>query len=464
MGFENLFFKKEQPHISAAGEDVDELGEEGRRRRNFLVGSGALAAATLIPEVVYASDLFSLESPEARESNVEAIRAYEVRLQQIKQQLEDPDINRAQVWKLLYGEHGIPATDSAVLEDTELNREALFRQHGSWPSVQIRYEGVEGNPHIRFANSPNTEDAFLAGYGNGFFVDDTLISNKHGIVEAFQCEIMPGEDDIGGCSVDDLSLGESAKKQINRVDLAWDRRRAAVDIHGQLVHIPSIHEKRGKERPDNTDVTSAVIFKVTPSLLSEHGRLSLIGQKASDEFREVLLSSYACIVPPRDSNEDGVSNSIDLKGISGSPIFLDSDCAEGELIPVGIEWGGITLEDPVHKVSHTVVFLHGPDVLGAMLDTINTVVSMDLNENEVPAKRELTAKVQMALHEYGDERVAIDGVYSDETRQAVFDFQLRVFSAEELESSVIPGVVDRRTWAALFPEDPDPNKKELWRI
>jgi hypothetical protein len=204
-----------------------------------------------------------------------------------------------------------------------------------------------------------------------------------------------------------------------------------------------------------------VVFKVTESLLTRDQKKKLLGARAATrEYEEAFLSSYAFLTKMSDTNGDRKYNAYDLEGISGSPVFLDSDCAEGVRMPVGIEWGAIDIMAPDGEM-YTLVFLHGPEVLSAMLDKVKTIVSMELDETEAPLKRALTIKVQMALHEYGEE-VVIDGLYGNDTRQAVYNFQQRVFSKEKLDSEIIPGTVDRLTWNALFPEEQDPDKKVLW--
>ncbi len=460
MGFESLFFKKDTPRTSKTADNAHELNAQGLQRRQFLKGAGALAAASALGVSGVHGAEASPFSPENAEDLVGSIRAYEARLKQLKMELARIDITEEEIWSILEGEEGIPVTDRSVLEGSEVDREGFFREGGSWPSVQIRHEGKDRIPHIRFAHQRNNEDMYLAGYSNGFFVNDALIANKHVMEHSFRCELLGGREDIGGCAVSELVTNEEGKEEIDKVQLQWDRRKASEDISGNLVHIPSIHERRGRAS-DGTDILSGVVFKVTEGLLTTDEKEALFGARASREYEEAFLSSYAFLTKMNDSNGDQKQNAYDLEGISGSPVFLDRDCAAGVRMPSGIEWGAIDRMSPSGE-KYTIVLIHGPEVVGAMLDTVKTIISMELDEAEAPQKRALTIKVQMALYEYGDESVAIDGLYGTGTRQAVYDFQQRVFSKEMLESEVIPGTVDRATWNALFPEEQDPDKKVLW--
>lgn len=457
LGFGKPLFSNERSAVKSA-EEVSEQDAKVLSRRSFLMGSGALVAASMLnihESKAQESELMPIISPEDREQNVQSIRAYEAYLKTIRPDLDEP-LTLPQLIDLLHGKNGIPPTERSVLEGTELDREDFFRSKGSWPSIQIRDEKGSPVPKLRFGHSGIPDDSDLEGYGNGFVLDDTLIANRHGIHSSFRSEVIEKDKDIGGVSFDDVRVGEDSRAQIDRAALSWNRAKASEDIHGKLVHVPSIHVQRGSEI-DQTDITSGVLFKMTPSIVRSFNLTS-----EYKEFEAQLLNSYACIVPPRDTNEDGRKDKEDVKGISGSPVFSDEDCAEKIMVPSGIQWGSMTMRDRKRNTSYTLFLIHGPEVLGSMIDAVNTIVSMDIDEAEVPTKIALTTKVQQGLVAYGYRNLGIDGDYGNDTKAVVQAFQERVFDQATLETSIIPGVVDRRTWDALFPNEQNPNKKRLW--
>lgn len=472
MRFENFFFKKEQP-TGTENSDTDELDEKGKSRRGFLVGAAALAAASALPmqeAFAQSNGSESIDTPEEREENVLRIRAYEARLKAAQGELARKGITKEEVMTILYGEDGVPSTDRLSLEGTELDREAYFRTHGSWPAVQLRKELGKELLQLRFAHNVNDETTPLLGVGNGFFVDEVFVSNRHQLNEVIPCENISQETDVAGCGVDDLGIREALSPHVQKVGLPWSRLKASEDIHGKLIHMTSLHEKMGRSEADNAAITSGFAFKITPSLIfdPENPRVktlfpeSLFKGQRGEILKQQLLKSYACIVPSEDVNSDGQKNEFDIKGLSGAPVFTDESCANEDEVPSGIEWGALTINDIPRGLTYTVVLLHGPEVLGEMVDKVNTLVSMDLDIAEVPNKIALTTKVQQALVEYGYKNLGIDGGYGNDTKAVVQAFQERKFDEATRASSIIPGVIDRRTWNALFPNEQDPDKRVLW--
>jgi hypothetical protein len=471
MGFERFFFGKEKVEEAGASPDVDELDEKGKSRRGFLVGAAALAAASAIPmqEAFGQSDTVEpIVTPEDKERNVERIRAYESHIKSSQEELARLGITKHEVMEIFYGDGGVPPTDRRSLEGTELDREAFFRMRGSWPAVQLRKELGQDLLQLRFAHNVNDETKVLLRQGNGFFVDEAFISNKHQLNEVIPCENISENDDVAGCGVDDLGLREALGRHVEKVGLTWDRAKAQEDIHGKLIHMPSLHEKKGASEADNAAITSGVLFKITPSLLfdPQNPRVRTLFSEKHLHLREQLLRSYACIVPSEDVNGDGRENEMDVRGISGSPVFTDEDCASKKQVPSGIEWGALTINDTQRGLSYTVVLVHGPEVVGEMIDTVNTLLSMDLDETEVSneIKFALSTKVQQALVDYGYRNLGVDGVYGEDTKAVVQAFQERVFDEETRNASIIPGVIDRRTWNALFPNEQNPDKRALWGL
>lgn len=472
MGLENFLFKKTEVE-SVAEEEIDELDEKGKGRRNFLVGASALAGASMLSvyeaQAQHENEIIPIYTPEDKEQNVIRIREYELWHKELKDILADPRIKREDIMNILNGPDGVPPTDQSILEGTELDRESFFRYNQSWPSIQMLFRETSGSEKKTAPLPWFAHQQPLSGHyprtGNAFFVNGTLCTNVHvfkGWVS--HLEYLEQKAEITGVHINELAAGEDLERNLDRVELDWDRRKMQEDLSGKLVHVPSIHRERGEENIDNTDITSGVAFKITPNFLYDADRPGrYIFNKANTEaFGEELLQSYACIVPPRDTNEDNRANQYDVQGASGSPVFTDEDCAEGKHIPSGIVYGATTIADTERNISYVVLLMHGPDVLGKLQDEVNTLVGMEIDEKESPNKKQLTQKVQMALHEYGDDSVTIDGLYGNHTRQAVYNFQQRVFKKEMLESSVIPGTVDRLTWNALFPEEQDPNRVHLW--
>lgn len=470
MGFENLFIGKEKDQPSK--EATNTLDPKGKSRRAFLKGAGALAASAVLPHTeafgqkTKTYEPFPITSFEDRERNVLAIRAHEQRLQRMREALADPNATQRDVLDIVVG----PPTDRGVFEGTELDREAFFRSRGSWPSVQIRKEvqaGGDTQAVLRFAHQENREGN-LQGYANGFFVNGMLISNRHvGEGASFYCESITSGEDIAGCSIEDGGIiSQLHAEDYEKARLMRNRQHAGEDLHGRLVHIPSIHEHRGAHTPDNTDITSGIAFKITPNFLYGESKSAwpFFDKNISEQFREELLNSYACIIPPRgDTNKDGVIDLVDNQGLSGSPVFTDDACAANAMVPSGVLWATAWVHDYRLDVTHTLALFHGPDTLTSMIDRVNTVVSGALDESLVPNKRELTEDVQLKLKlQFGYHNLTVDGLYGEQTAQAVYDFQMQKFNQEAREALVIPGVVDRYTWDALFPEARNPDKQQLW--
>jgi hypothetical protein len=172
------------------------------------------------------------------------------------------------------------------------------------------------------------------------------------------------------------------------------------------------------------------------------------------------------VIPSRDTNSDGAVTHKDFEGISGSPLFINNDCHMGSLLPSGLIWGTATISDRVNKISSTIALVHGPDVLGKMIDKMNTFVAPDLergtDELENATQLLLTYYVQKNLVSLGYE-ITIDGQYGRATKEAVLDFQKRHFGSEEdFDFMVIPGVVDVYTWEMLCPELAGLTKQQLY--
>jgi hypothetical protein len=471
MGIENFLFKKPK---GREGEEIsdDELSPKGRQRRNMMFGGAALLGSTAL-HVHWANatdllpiDSFSLQTPEGREDNVEKIREYIEWIAQNEEELKRPDITKNEINAIIC--KNVPALENNVLKGTEYDQESALRSNGYWKATQIEVgKGTTDGVLFRFAHEDNSNKKELAGYGNGFVIKigdtEILISNPHVIKESLNCEVLADGIEAGGCDLNDLNVVESAKENFEKISVPWDRRKSKENLHGKLVHIPSVHNRRGAENTDKTDITSGVLFKISPNFFpsGESTHKTFFSQENLKAFGNLLQNSYMCIIPSREVNGDGIANDDDALGISGSPVFTDEDCKNGNIMPSGLVWGAGTIKDSVHKVSYTVAYIHGPDILGKTIDTVNTIVSGFMDEKEFPQKRALTEKVQKKLVELGYP-ITVDGDYGGYTQRAVFTFQERVFSKEKIDSEVIAGDVDRMTWDALFPDDAGVNKRKLY--
>lgn len=462
MGFENPFTRKRFESTDQARSDEAVLS-----RRQFLIGSGALVSALALNLHEAKADETALEgihTQEDRERNVEAIRRYEHKIALQKEALQDPNLFDRDVLDII---HDAPPTGIPVFRGTELDHETFFRQGSTWPSVQIIQQQNNPNPQILFGNTILKDYSILdrPSFANGMFLDGALISNEHVIGESFKCEVSSEGLDIGGCSLSDFVMSENMRTNAARANMEWDRRNAEKDLHGKLIHVPSIHTQRDEYTPDNKDITSGVLIKITPNFLydSETRRSSLFNKRTTELYGDLMRRSYMCIVPPRDTNEDGSADLNDLAGISGSPVFLDDDCQNGERTPSGIVWGSALINDDARGVSYTIMLVFGPDVVADMIDRVNTIVSMDLPDDVTSNKGPITQRIQQELQRVGYANLVADGVFGNGTREAVLDFQRRTFTEEEMATSIIPGAIDRRTWNALLPDFKDYNKMVLWR-
>ncbi len=469
MGIEKFFFRDDVLKAPKA-HDIDAQEDIDTSKRKFLIGSAAAAAAIVLPkEEAFGADLEDVDTLPEKEMNVRNIRAYQVQVEQGRTVLEDPRSSLREIAQVVLPQD-CSFTDEA-LEGTDFDHEAWYRNgctDGSWPGVQLRFQ--EGREMLipRFAHEPNVEDQHLVKYGNSFFVDGVWVSNRHMFEETLNCATIDENIDIAGCDVNDFGWNAAGKDAIERVSLRHDRRRAINDLHGQVVHILGIHEKRG-EASDNVDITTGVAIKLNESTYVKLGMDEYIelrnkeGEKELFPLKEMYENSYMVLLPS-DVPLDDLDDSHGL-GLSGSPVLTDVDSALKINIPSGIVWGvgKITLSINGERKYFTSIFFHGPDAVAEMVDEAHTVVSMELDKDRYPFKTFLTERVQGELKEHGFYDMDIDGGYGEGTKQAVYDFQRSVFTPEELEMNVIPGVVDLRTWEKLVPEHEGVSKEQIYR-
>lgn len=485
MKFRNPFGQEHAKKIPEAVERTKEPSTEDDEavltRRQFLVGAGTLIASVALPKQeakAYAGESYEVlhSTQEEREENEEVLTAYAQWIKENQTKLADPDVTSRQKLKIMV--HDLPGLERSMLEGTRFDHEEKFRKvftDGSWPAVRVKEKVSGGKRALNYAHEGHLNMTPFR-YGNAFFVDGMLVSNRHVIDESFVCELInPESKDIAACSLNDLDPAIKEAQHLKgsdtaRVMLDWDRRRSAEDLHGKIVHIPNIHQERGADDLDKTDITSGVMIKISPdmprSLENGNGIIKALGKEHEmvKDFTETMKNSYLVIIGKRDSNNDGTSNSNDFTGVSGSPVFTDEDCAEGRKIPSGIVWGvaGITILDEKtgKRLHYTIALIHGSDVIGEMIDKTNTI-SSHIDSADVPYKKALTTKVQERLVELGYS-ITVDGDYGAETQTAVGLFQRSVFDEETLQSRVIPTAVDRRTWDELFPNEAGISKQELY--
>jgi len=498
-----MFFKNplERSDKRVPQPSLESIKEDARKdamvlnRRQVLFGATALAAATLVPKSEAQADggpeSIPVSSREAKESNVERIHAFMEKLRLNRDVIEGSEVPKQDKMDVL---RGVPPTDFESLQGTEFDPEAFFRFNQSWPSIQIRKEYGKELQQIRRAHEENPIGvAEIVQYGNGFEItkqDGTslVFTNTHVAENSLQCTILGPDTDIAACSVDNFgyeSKGESRSK------LYWDESKRTEDLYGQLVHIPSIHEQRGKNTPDNTDITSGILIKIKDTFFVEGTnetpffRRELESnmewlfmkegiEKEGDSFNtelnqmhakeyaqnriRILKHSYMCIVPSRETNGDGEANMYDTQGVSGSPVFTDADVKAGRRVPSGIVWGTGTVRDEALGISYTVLFIHGPEVLGEMMDAMG--VDGEVAQVSLEDFKEVTKKVQEAINVWlrknnrSNRLVDTDGVYGRDTAGAIYAFQMKVFGSNTPESPYTPGLVDARTWQALMPQEP----------
>jgi hypothetical protein len=466
MGFERLFLHKDEPHEKES--EADEVPDP--KRRAVLKGLGVLAAVAVLPKVdnAEAADLPENLQPENLESNVDKIRAYQVGIEQNRAALDvAPDLTkplkdlRREVYPVIK-----PQCDlrREALVGTEFDHEAWFREgctERSWPSIQLRYVKGQEMPSLRFGHYDNVENEQIVRRGNGFILEDHFFSNNHMIEGRLKTQKISDDLDIAAVNLRDYEWSDQARDSIDRVRLHFDRRKINEDLHGQLVHVPSIHEKRGTGS-DNTEVVSGVAIRLTENLVKRLGlpaTITVRNYKNNGEgtfelpLMERYLNSYVCVIPSNDTN--GKIDDEDGTGLSGSPLLTDVDSALGRNIASGIVWG-------VGKAgSLKLIYFHGPEVVGEMLDRANTIVSSDTDKEANPWKIGLTARIQERLSDLGFYTMEVDGGYGDGTKAAVEAYQKDAFGEDMFAASIIPGVVDFKTWGALFPEERNLTKGQI---
>lgn len=476
MGFEKFFIKPQELKTSPQKEE-EELSAEGKARRAVLVGSAALAASAIIGNS-NSAEAGGVSGTAERiidpQHNTLLLRALQKKYLALQGELGDSKSNYSEIIE------GITPSVALLKEgvkeyvslranslDSALDYTSVFKARGSWPSVQMRTHS-EGSPRIvRYAHEANIETRGKFKYGNSFFIDGLLVGNRHSLKDSFECEYLTGGEDIASCAIADIDASQKGTQNlnhedINKVMLQWDRRKSSDILHGRLGFITSIHERRGESTPDNTDVAPTVFYKIPESFFwsaDKEGK-SFFNKNTTEAFKNELQRSYMCFIDSPDTNGDKVGDDLDALGMSGSPVFTEEDCENKATKPSGIVWGTGAFTDN-KGVLHTYALVHGPDVLGEIIDKSNTIVSMYSTEAELPEKQSLTRIVQSALRESGY-TIEIDGEYGEATQAAVFDFQQKVFDEEVLRSSIIWGDVDRRTWDVLLNKYAGMSKRVLY--
>ncbi len=474
MNIEKLLFKKENQPAEPQNESSEEIDVT---RRRLLQGGAALAAATALGVTEAAAhhpaETLNVYTRTERLNNAEAVKEWLGRLEKGRDVLNNPKSTYPQIMDVIRPDCLL---DRQVFKETDFDHEKFIREEltkESWPALQLRTvtpKGGEPEEHVRWAHEPNTEINGKLTAGNASFIDNVMISADHVTRRRYAAETLGNNFEISGIGLTEFSANKSAVESVKRSAFESDRTNASNDLHAQLGYILSIHERRGAGASDNTDLTPIGFIKMNKDLIKILGIDTDVVRKTGPgpedvetvSMLEALANSYMGIVAPRDSNLDHVSDSADLSGLSGSPVITDAHCVSKEKTQDGVVLIANKLNDAKRKRSYDVVFVHGPDVIVEMQDTVNTILSEDLDGEAVPAKKNLTEKVQQVLFDYGYKEMKTDGDYGDYTRRVVEDFQKRVFPAEVLEKAVIPGVVDRLTWGKLFPKLAGVNKNELY--
>lgn len=479
MGFERFFGGKKSVEDTEKKQPKEAEEKSVISRRELLFGGAALLGVSALrlhrSEAGSSEVLHPITTAEDREHNVEKVRRYEQWLLQNKEKLAASETSTSEIGSIIF--RGVPALEQSVLQGTELDHEAFFMQNGSWPSIQVREETDDGGQHLRFGHQPNIEIDDSLGYGNAFIAGGVMVTNWHVSSNQLQMETTLDDLDISGRSAHELLASpksplpfgslETTKEDIEQVELQWDRRKMQEDLHGQTVFITSIHEQRGEHEENNRDITPGTLIKITPNMIvskvNPDAFMSPFFEYGDEKIdcTQALERSYMCIIASRDVNKDNASDVDDVTGISGSPVFTDADCKGKRMMPSGIAWGASGFDDTENKVSYTVAFLFGPDVVGEMIDIVNTIVSKEMDEKVFPQKQVLTSKVQKELVSFGYD-LEQDGVYGEKTENAVAAFQRSVFSRDEMESSIIEGTIDRKTWEVLFMDDSGEDKQKLY--
>lgn len=488
-GFKN---KTEQP------EKIDKS-----RRRFFFGGAAAVAAAVAIPKGIEAfggeaapQAPVPLDRAEGFQARVEAC---EQAFEQNRAVFENPAYQKQDIMNFIHDY--LTPTNRESLQGTRYDQEDFLRANNSFTSVQVRKSSGK-DMEVRFAHEPNTEvKNYQPSTANGFFVERNgqtfFITNEHVMPDTLPHTILGDTVDLAGARLEDMPFkNDNLEESINRskVSLA----DTDMDMHGKLVHITGIQENAGLEK-DNTDIVSGFIFKVqdhffaspdnTTERLFPRGTqwgiesqyfetlASHAGKDANqEELKEqarvyaanriaIMKNSWMLVIPARNTDENPGSTSSDVKGLSGSSVFSNQSCLDNKREAMGALWGAGTIRDDERKISYTVAFVHGKEHLQALLDALkdgDVIEEHDEEqEHEEPQAESLergthVLKIQETLNNWlrskRIETIRVDGDYGRQTQRAVYTFQTRVFGSDT--SMYTPGIVDERTWEALFPGEP----------
>jgi len=447
MGVEGFWGKKKNQNEASQETPTEEKID--KRKRSFLVGAGALAASTLLPnEKVRAADLpelLRLDTHEAREVNVERIRLYAQWILQHEAALATAT-RKEDIEDIIYSH--VPALEEHVLERTDLDYKQFIKQ-GGWPSQlfmwnEKRFDEQKGE----WVNDPYR--------ANSFTVNDFFISNRHVLEKFPNCTVSSAGLDISGTPLDNEAVvlpQDRANRE--RVQLEWDPNKTYENLHGKIVFVPTM-----RQQSDGTfieELVPAVLVRITENFLyTQQNPGSFFNRGDTSVFGRELLHSYMAVVAPQDIDQDGVRSGSDIQGMSGSPVITLEDCQKGSKVVSGILWGATSsARDNRAKVSRALMFVHGPDVVGNFLEQIGKNHE-PVNENIDRAK--LTIKIQEALNmwrsRYGFDAITVDGLYGNGTKLAVYEFQKAVLGIRQQGSVYERGIVNEATWEHLFPGEP----------
>lgn len=400
---------------------------------------------------------------EAQEALVQAIHEHAALLKDNEELFADGFIrnNRAQSGLLVQAPPAIRET----LKGSELDPEEFFRSRDSWPSFALvtnRRTAVV-SPQIvgeesQFFDKEEVDHFFT---GNGFMVDGLMITNDHMYLKKDQneYETCANEYDITAKSIYDNDANEigwqDLRKNVGRLSMDWDRRRNNESLHGKVIHIASVHNLRGQGE-DNTEINTGVAWNYGDFTTNDR-------YYENDELvnaKRPLEETYGVVVQPQDFTGDGRVGGNDFAGLSGSVVMTEEDVVAGRYQPSGIVTSYSREGDANSLRSFHVLVIHGPKVIGRMIDEANTLISKEQTPDDIPNLAYITKEVQVELSRRGFE-LEVDGAFGPMTEEVVKAFQTQTFDEETLVAKVIPGVVDRRTWNALFPGKANPSKFDL---
>jgi|GEM_PF-2870032 len=358
-------------------------------RRDFLRSLGALASAAALPTAPKAQQRDSTPIPEPNDTE---LLEREATIEKVLASFQNPETKRILESGTDEELHELLTRFPPYMCDVATGYYSRTKYDpmphiigAGYPTMHIGTtpveELLEGKDPVAFGNlDQNTVPNDPAG-GQGFVMryeggKNIVLTNKHvnDVIQLPEITELPDEFDIAAVRV------PFVRKEIP-VPLEWDGKDASTDITGSLVY--NYVAKSDPLSPEKFRIRVGIAMKMTPHLLTYLFRKKgLAPQPGENEYMQRLQNSYAVTSTALEQAEvaslffDGTGGFHKLRstlahGTSGSP--YERLRPDGTFALTGIHFAGILIEaqDSAEKPI-ALSFMHGPDALQRVIDTLES--------------------------------------------------------------------------------------------